>query len=175
MCTWCHEEFTFLPTIWVNQIVCGAASCRHKVKILLVQWENIASLYVSAPYLPELRSLWRHQFPMSLWAQKPGCGSAAQWEPAAVPQSRTVSAVPARARPYCSHQGAAQRGGRHRRTRGGCCSYNWLDALVPFCDGSPELNGIEQIHLCGFGPAHNVSQRHQGAGVELARTLLGGV
>lgn len=41
--------------------------------------------------------------------------------------------------------------------------------------GSPELHSIEQVQLCCFGSAHNVAHRHQRAGVQLARTLHGGV
>lgn len=41
--------------------------------------------------------------------------------------------------------------------------------------GSPELHSVKQVHLCRFGPAHNVAHRHQRAGVQLARALLGGI
>lgn len=47
-----------------------------------------------------------------------------------------------------------------------------VNALIT---GSPELHSIEQVHLCCFGSAHNVAHRHQRAGVQLARALLGGV
>lgn len=40
---------------------------------------------------------------------------------------------------------------------------------------SPELDSIEQIHLCGFSSTHDVAHGNQCAGVELTRTLLGGV
>lgn len=48
-------------------------------------------------------------------------------------------------------------------------------SLLPSWSCSPEFNGIEEIHLCSFASTHSVAERHQGAGVQLTRTLLGWV
>ena len=74
-------------------------------------WKSWKLAEDNAQYLPELRSQWKHQFPMNLWVQKQDCGSEVQQAPAAAPLSRTASADPARAPPYCSHQGETQHQG----------------------------------------------------------------
>lgn len=60
--------------------------------------------------------------------------------------------------------------------RGGVSTSNSeFYSLLPSWSCSPEFNGIEEIHLCSFASTHSVAERHQGAGVQLTRTLLGWV
>lgn len=67
---------------------------------------------------------------MNLWVQKQGCGPAAQPEPAAAPLSRTTSTDPARAPPYCSHQGETQHTERGGGERGDHYDLNTVSSRV---------------------------------------------